>query len=101
MLVFVANRRAAAPVSAGVAMEVPLMTPYPAGTVDITPTPGPVTSVSGPILEKLAIKMFLVLSVRCCNAPSRFSAVRKSAFSAHCRDRLAHAIRGWETNGLT
>src|SRR2546423_819833 len=43
----VASKRAAAPVSAGVAIDVPLITPNPIGTVDITPTPGPVRSVSG------------------------------------------------------
>jgi len=54
------RRRVAKPVTAGVAIEVPLITAYAlSGTVEITPTPGPVQSSSRPILLNCAMKFFL------------------------------------------
>ena len=50
------NNLAIIPVTAGVAMEVPSITAYPVGTVEMTPTPGPAKSISGPLLEKFAMK---------------------------------------------
>src|SRR5204862_1769789 len=52
---------AAKPVTAGQAIDVPLMTPQPPGTEEMTPTPGPVTSISAPTLENAAMKSFLSL----------------------------------------
>ena len=49
-----ASSRARTPVTAGQAIEVPLIGACPAGTVETTPTPAPVTSRAAPTFEKAA-----------------------------------------------
>jgi len=53
---FRASRAAAAPVTAGHAIEVPSQAAYPPGTAETTATPGAVRSISGPTLENAAMK---------------------------------------------
>ena len=49
--------RAATPTAAGDAIEVPSITTYPPGTVEMIPTPGAVRFTSGPTLEKAPMKL--------------------------------------------
>lgn len=54
-----ARALAAAPTAAGQAIDVPLISVCPVGTVEMTATQGPMRSTSGPMLLKPATKLFL------------------------------------------
>src|SRR5262245_31389565 len=53
-----ASRRARTPVTAGHAIDVPLIGACPPGTVETTPTPAPATSRAVPTFENAARKSF-------------------------------------------
>ena len=87
--------------TAGHAIEVPLMTAWPPGTVEMTPAPGPVTLISDPTFEKAAMKFLESFPGGGTMSPTESESARNVPDRPSAETATARGVGGRETDRLS